>query len=135
MQTNRQVVQAAGRDDTGFLLHLLGADADRHKSDPTPAGAVLVITPDQAAEWRQWMTQQSLSEATIKTHCGNAKTIFAEAERRKLVSESPFRYLRSGSTASDNERYVTPDEAERIINALPIADIDGFEPFIGATCF
>src|SRR5206468_3935513 len=49
-------------------------------------------------------------------------TIFNEAARRRLVSENPFENLRSGSTASSNVRYVTSDEAEKIIQELPSAE-------------
>lgn len=41
----------------------------------------------------------------IKTHCGNAKTLIAEAVRRKLIEENPFALLKSGSTPSKNSHY------------------------------
>jgi len=85
------------------------------------ATALRSLTTDRAADWRQWLAKSGLSVAAIKTHCGNAKTIFAEAERRELVEESPFRNLASGSTAASNDRYITPDEAERIMVKLPDA--------------
>ncbi len=55
-------------------------------------------------------------------HSGNVKTIFAEAERRRLVSESPFKHLKSGPTAGSNDRYVTPDETAEILDACPNAE-------------
>jgi len=80
------------------------------------------ITTQQAAEWRQHLQGQKLSEAAVKTHCGNAKTMVAEAVRRKLIDENPFAYLRSGATASRYSRYVEPDEIERVIEACPNAE-------------
>jgi integrase len=87
-----------------------------------PKTALRAITPDQAADWRQYLVGLGLSDAAVKTHSGNAKTIFAEAVRRKLVTESVFENLRSGSTASTETRYITPIEADRIIDALPDAE-------------
>lgn len=83
---------------------------------------VRALNPDRAKDWRQWLAGQKLSVAAIRTHCGNAKTIFAEAVRKKLVEESPFADLRSGTTAAVNDRYITPDESEAIIAALPDAE-------------
>lgn len=86
-----------------------------------PKTALRAITHDRAADWRQYLVGLGLSEAAVKTHSGNAKTIFAEAARRKLIAENPFQNLRSGSTASVDSRYVTPAEADKIIDALPDA--------------
>ena len=80
------------------------------------------ITAQRAVEWRQYLKAEGLSEAAIKTHCGNAKTIIGEAVRRKLIDESPFTLLKSGATASRHSRYVTPDEIERVMNACPDAE-------------
>ena len=77
------------------------------------------ITPDQAADWRVWLGQQGLSEASVKLHAGNGKTIFNEAARRGLVHRSAFRTLKSGSTASRITRYVTPEEADKVLEACP----------------
>ena len=77
------------------------------------------ITADQAANWRQWLTGQGVSTATVKTHVGNAKTIFAAAVDRELIPRSPFERLKGGSTASDNERYITPEETQRLLDAAP----------------
>jgi len=80
------------------------------------------ITHDRAADWRQYLAGLGLSEAAVKTHRGNAKTIFHEAVRRKLVPENPFEHLRSGPTASAEDHYVTPTEAAAVIDALPDAE-------------
>lgn len=77
------------------------------------------ITPDQASDWRVWLTQKNLSTATVKQHIGNGKTFFNEAARRQLVSESPFRHLAGGATASQNTRYMSPVEAEQVLDSCP----------------
>ena len=81
-----------------------------------------MITTQQASEWRQHLRALGLSEAAVKTHCGNAKSIIREATRRKLIEESQFVHLPSGATASRYNRYVTPDEIERVIEACPNAE-------------
>ncbi len=98
----------------------LGQTIDKLK-DFLPDIPIRKITPNQASDWRQWLAGLGLSEATVKVHSGNAKTIFAEAERRLLVTESPFRHLKSGSTRSANNRYITPDETTKILEACPNA--------------
>ena len=75
------------------------------------------ITPNQAAEWRQWLIDSKVSKATVKTHIGNAKTIFNAAVDRELIQRSPFGKLKGGATASANDRYVTPDESRALLEA------------------
>ncbi len=98
------------------------ADRDAVKGYFDPAVPMRQLTPQDAAEWRQWLRSQGLSEAAIKTHSGNAKTIMQEAVRRKLIEDNPFQHLKSGPTPSRYTRYVTPDEIARIIDACPNAE-------------
>ncbi len=77
------------------------------------------ITADQASEWRAKLQADGLSVASVKHHVGNAKGMFNEACRRELILANPFEHLSGGSTAASNERYVTPEEAARIIGACP----------------
>ncbi len=86
-----------------------------------PGTPLRAITADQTADWRIWLGDEGLSEATVKLHCGNAKTMFNEAVARGLLRESPFRNLRSGSTASRITRYVTPKDAALVLEACPVA--------------
>ncbi len=77
------------------------------------------ITADQASDWRAGLVKADLSEAVVKIHSGNVKTIFREALERKLIAESPFAHLTSGVTAAKNDRYVTAQEAETVLQACP----------------
>ncbi len=79
------------------------------------------ITMQDAAGWRGFLKKLGLSEAAIKTHSGNAKTLIAEAVRRKLIAENPFALLKSGPTPSRYTRYITPEEIDRVIEACPNA--------------
>ena len=87
-----------------------------------PDTPLRAITREQAAAWRQDLKNSKLSEASVKTHSGNAKTMLAEAVRRKLIPENPFQHLKTGPTPSQYTRYVTPDEIDRIIEACPDAE-------------
>ena len=80
------------------------------------------LTMESAAEWRHFLKNLNLSEAAIKTHCGNAKTMLGEAVRRKLIEDNPFARLKSGPTPSRYTRYITPDEIEKVIEACPNAE-------------
>ena len=82
-----------------------------------PGKRLNTITVQQAADWRQYLKRQELSEATVKTHSGNAKTMMAEAVRRKLIADNPFEFLKSGPTPSQYARYVLPQEMDRIIDS------------------
>ena len=77
------------------------------------------LTFQDATDWRQFLKGLKLSEAAVKTHSGNAKTMFAQAVRRKLILDNPFAVLKSGPTPSKYSRYVTPDEIDRIIEVCP----------------
>ncbi|TVQ63030.1 MAG: hypothetical protein EA378_03065 [Phycisphaerales bacterium] len=80
------------------------------------------LTGADAAAWRKSLKDLGLSEAAIKTHCGNAKSLLADAVRRKLIEDNPFAELKSGPTASGYTRYVTPEEIEAVIDACPDAE-------------
>jgi hypothetical protein len=42
------------------------------------------IGPEDAAAWRKALKELKLSDAAIRTHCGNVKTMLAVAVRRKV---------------------------------------------------
>ena len=60
-----------------------------------------------------------LSQATVRLHCRNAKSIFADAKDRELISKNPFAKLKSSAVAADRSHYVTPEEASTIREACP----------------
>lgn len=77
------------------------------------------LTPLDGENWRLWLKEQGLSEASVRTHCGNAKTILRAAVAMEIIERSPFAKLPSGNTPTRNTRYVTPDEAAQIVEACP----------------
>ena len=80
------------------------------------------ITAEDATAWRRSLKDLGLSEAAIRTHCGNVKTMLGEAKRRKVIDANPFDTLKSGPTPSKYTRYITPDEIQRVIDACPDAE-------------
>lgn len=79
------------------------------------------ITVDEALDWKTSLEVQRLSEATVKTHCGNAKEFFNAAVRRGLIAKNPFGQLPSGSTRRSVMTHVSPADIEAVIQHLPNA--------------
>ncbi|MFN0012134.1 MAG: tyrosine-type recombinase/integrase [Phycisphaerales bacterium] len=114
---------------TAFMAGRTGLKPEsRRKLDQTKAKLLVFfgdgrqlheITPDAAARWREDLSAKGLSEAAVKTHTGNAKTIMAEAVRRELIERSAFAALKGGVTPTRNTRYVTPADAEKVLAACP----------------
>lgn len=90
--------------------------------------ALRKITRARASEWATWLragkysnpkVMGPLSEASVKILVGNVKTIMNEAAKLNLVAENVFSHLSSGSTPTKNDRYVTPEEAIKILAECP----------------
>jgi len=84
-----------------------------------PARPLRTITPAEAAAWRRWLKDLGLSEAAVRTHAGNAKTLLAPAVARKLIDENPFSALASGPTAAENRVFVTAETIDAMIAEAP----------------
>jgi len=80
------------------------------------------ISAEDASRWRDSLARSGLSEAAVKTHVGNAKTMFRELVHREVLLKSPFGHLKGGVTPSRNNRYVTPEETEALLAAAPDAE-------------
>ncbi|MFG0242224.1 MAG: tyrosine-type recombinase/integrase [Phycisphaerales bacterium JB054] len=80
------------------------------------------ISAEDASRWRAGLGKAGLSEAAVKTHTGNAKTMFKELVHREVLLRSPFAHLKGGVTPTKNSRYVTPEEIEAVIAAAPDAE-------------
>ena len=90
---------------------------------------IRTITPEQASAWRAAVAKQPgrkrngvtkpMSEATLKTLSGDAKGMFAHAVTvQKLIPENPFAHLASGPTSAQTDRYITPEEARKVMDAM-----------------
>jgi len=118
------------------------------------------LTPDAAKSWRAWLAQQPiqhhkakrgkrspikpaatavkhLTEATLRLHCRNVKSIFNDAVARELLPRNPFNLLKSASVAAVKNRFVTAQEAERIIDQCPSSQwrlLFGLARYAGLRC-
>ncbi len=108
--------RASLKPESRRKLEQTGSKLEKHFGADKPLHE---ITPEDAAAWREKLLKQGLSEAATKIHTGNVKTIMAEAVRRELIARSPFANLKGGVTATQNDRYVTRDEIERVLAAAP----------------
>jgi len=87
----------------------------------TAAPSIDTITADNAKDWRVWLLERGLAEATVRQHCRNAKAIFNDACERELIKANPFRKLKSASIAAVRDRYVTTQETHQILESCPNA--------------
>lgn len=98
------------------------AAADSTSSNsPTPAANTTAA--NTTGKPAQATPPKTLSEATVRLHCRNAKTIFADAAERELMPSNPFAKLRSTSIAAERNRYVTPAETLLILEQCPTLQI------------
>ncbi|MBI1314106.1 tyrosine-type recombinase/integrase [bacterium] len=77
------------------------------------------ITTAETAAWRASMLAEELAEATVRLHCRNAKTIFAEAVDRELIARNPCGKLKSATIAANRDRFITAEETVALLDAAP----------------
>ena len=80
------------------------------------------ITPGDADDWRAYLIQQELAEATVRRRSGVARQFFRAAERRKLLVENPFADIKAGVKENPARMYfVGRDDSQRVLDACPDA--------------
>ncbi len=92
------------------------------------------ITQAEADDWRRWLRRakdkdspadggQGLSSETTKMRCRGAKYFFRDAERRKLIQESPFTDMKGISSSGNREKdyFVTREDAAKVLKGCPDA--------------
>ncbi len=82
------------------------------------------ITAGDADDWRRWLvTDQKLSDNTVRRRCGMAKQFFRAAVRARLIPENPFGDLKACSVRENRQRdyFVTREEARKVLDACPDA--------------
>ena len=78
-----------------------------------------MITVAEAQDWRRWLLDQGLTEATARTYARGIKQVFRDACDRALLESNPFQKLPSGSIANTNNRFVTAIEMSKVLAACP----------------
>ncbi len=70
----------------------------------------------QTQEWRRAMVKDKLAEATIAKRVKTARAIFAAGVRWKMLTENPFRYIKSGSMRNPARLVFVPaSDIEKVI--------------------
>lgn len=136
-QNVKAATLAAYKQCTDSLIKELGKDTPVDK-----------ITPSAADAWRSAIARsgrvrekkgpRSLSTATVAKRTNIAKAIFAKALVWKMVDESPFAHMKSGSQVNpDRARYVTLHETQALLQACPDTEwrvIIGLARYAGLRC-
>ena len=80
------------------------------------------ITAGDAEDFDVWLrTEKKLSEGTARRRVKRCKQFFAAAVRRRLIGENPFGHIKCGNFAEDRFYFVSPEEAEAVLEACPDA--------------
>lgn len=74
------------------------------------------IAPTEIDQWRRWMIQQGLAQATANKHAKRIKKLFAEAVRARIIAESPAADQRIGGEVNrDRDHNITRANAVSIL--------------------
>lgn len=85
------------------------------------------ITEDDAENFERWLrTNQKLADATIRKRVAISKQVLASAVKFRLITENPFRDLKTGSLSNKSRQYfVTHAEARKVVKACSDAEWRG----------
>ena len=90
-----------------------------------------VITVGTATEWDSWLAGKGHSDAHRRTLARYAKQLFQFAIDDGIIEDNPFRKLKSSAIAGERSKYVTPEDAYRLLHACDDAE----RVFIGLARF
>ena len=78
------------------------------------------ITAAEADAWRKSLSDAGLAAPTIAKRVKVARALFSKAVRWKMIPESPFEHLKSGSQANPKRSHHVPIETiEKVLAACP----------------
>ena len=81
------------------------------------------ITKADAKEWRLFLVQRGMAEASVRKHCGFAKHFIKHAIDRELLTKNPFADLISASIGNAERQYfVSREEIQKVLDACPNAE-------------
>ncbi|MEN1704603.1 MAG: tyrosine-type recombinase/integrase [Planctomycetota bacterium] len=103
-------------------LKFLWNSGDRAKTYFGAKTLASKINRSEVADWRRAMLEEGLSEASVRAYARGAKQIFNDAIDREIIDENPFRAIPTSSVANTNDRIVTREEIERVLDACPSQD-------------
>lgn len=99
-------------------VELLEQTRDRLVAAIGAATPIDKVTAAMALDWRSGMLKTGVSEAYVRMHSRNAKSMFNEAVRRELLTKNPFKLLPSAAIAADRSFYLTEADAEKLLAKL-----------------
>ncbi len=78
------------------------------------------ITPANAEGFRIYLKMdRKLGEGTVSRQCKRARQFFTAAIDERLITENPFARVRCGNFAEDRFHFITPADAQRVLDACP----------------
>ncbi len=78
------------------------------------------LTEHDAEEWRRYLTEEGLAEATARKRAQVAKQFLRSAVRRKLIQSNPFAELKSNAVTNPARQFfVSREVAEKVLAACP----------------
>jgi len=96
------------------------------------------ITSTDADRWRRWLLARPMAVATVSKHIKRTKTMFADAVRDRLLTESPFAEQKGSSEANkDRHHFVDRATTEAVLDTCPDHDwrlIFGLARFAAMRC-
>lgn len=80
------------------------------------------VTPGDADRYKLHLVGKKLAPMTVRKRLQFATMVFRAAMRRRLIVESPFAEVSIKATMPNRERFITPDETTKLLEACPNHD-------------
>jgi integrase len=77
------------------------------------------ISNTDARQFKTWMVESGLSEATSRKHIVNARSVFGAAIKDGIIGRNPFDGIKSAPVSADKSNYITEAVTEQLIKSLP----------------
>jgi integrase len=77
------------------------------------------VTPGDADQYKLHLIGKKLASMTVRKRLQFATMIFRAALRRRLIAESPFADVSIKASMPNRERFITADEAVKLLEACP----------------
>ena len=72
-----------------------------------------------AQDFQAMLRKSGIADGTVRLHIRNCKTLYNDAIKREILAKNPFKDLASTSVAAAKDRYITPEETTRLLDAAP----------------
>ena len=97
------------RQTITLLIEFFGADRSMQS-----------LTKADAKDWRLFLIQRGMAEASVRKHCGFAKHFFKQAIDRELIVKNPFADLISASIGNaERQQFISHADIQKVIDVCP----------------